>query len=82
MEYLNLNIYNQGQLSGPTCKSQQLSMTLTLNKNYVYRLLHRASDLSKCQEYNIIIYQDFIIKLVGAEKKVHLSFGMIKKLRT
>ena len=65
MEYLNLNIYNQGQLSGPTCKSQQLNMTLILNKKYIYRLLHRASNLSKSQEYNIIIYQDFVIKLVG-----------------
>ena len=38
-----------------------------LNKKYVYHLLHRASDLSKSQEYNIIIYQDFVTKLVGAK---------------
>ena len=35
MEYLNLSIYNRGQLSGPTCKSQHLSMILMLNKKYV-----------------------------------------------
>ena len=69
MEYLNLNIYNWGQLSGPTHKPQQLSMTLMLNKMYVYHLLHGTSDLSKSQEYNITIYQDFIIKLVGAKTK-------------
>ena len=39
------------------------------NKKYAYYLLHRASDKVKSQEYNIIIYQDFMIKLVEVRTK-------------
>ena len=82
MEYLSLNIYNWEQLSGPTHKFQHLSMTLMLKKKYVYHLLHRASNLSKSQEYNIIIYQGFVIKLVGAKTKYIYHLLQSRKLRT
>ena len=45
MEYLNLNIYNQEQISGPIYKSQQLSITNVIHMNKKLCLLFATQSI-------------------------------------
>ena len=53
MEYLNLNIYNWEQSSGQSVNLNNWvdSNVIHMSKKYIYHLPHRASNISKSQEY-------------------------------